>query len=187
MVAATMTPPGRGPGRQRGPAPRRPGHRRAASMSGTAATRLARQVRMATVLGRFVSRLASEHYLGSPRTRPARPSAARGTRQPAWPDRQARPAAGDGPGGAAGRLRGRADRTPVPGATDGPGLRQPPHAAELRDRSQDRFRSFERTAAAAASLGQVHRAVGRAAERSPASCNTPTWRVPSRRIWAVST
>ena len=132
-------------------------------MSGSSLPRrLARQVRMATVLGRFVSRLASERYLGI-------------AQDQAELARQLREALGN--------LRGPIVKlaqllATVPGALPAEYVAElialqsqaPPMGqafvnrrmrAELGDRWQDRFRSFERTAAAAASLGQVHRAVGR--------------------------
>jgi predicted unusual protein kinase regulating ubiquinone biosynthesis (AarF/ABC1/UbiB family) len=123
--------------------------------------RLARQVRMATVLGRFVSRLASERYLGIEQDR-------------AELARQLRRALGN--------LRGPIVKlaqllATVPGALPAEYVAElialqsqaPPMGlafvnrrmrAELGDRWRDRFTSFESTAAAAASLGQVHRAVG---------------------------
>ncbi len=123
--------------------------------------RLARQVRMATVLGRFVSRLASERYLGIEQDRA---ELARQLRQ------------------ALGNLRGPIVKlaqllATVPGALPAEYVAElialqaqaPPMGlafvnrrmrAELGDGWRDRFMSFESTAAAAASLGQVHRAVG---------------------------
>ncbi len=123
--------------------------------------RLARQVRMATVLGRFVSRLASERYLGIEQDRA---ELARQLRQ------------------ALGNLRGPIVKlaqllATVPGALPAEYVAElialqsqaPPMGlafvnrrmrAELGDGWRDRFTSFESTAAAAASLGQVHRAVG---------------------------
>ena len=55
-------------------------------------------------------------------------------------------------------------------------------AGELGPDWQRRFKSFEREAARAASLGQVHRAVALDGRSSPASCNIPTWARRSRRI-----
>jgi predicted unusual protein kinase regulating ubiquinone biosynthesis (AarF/ABC1/UbiB family) len=123
--------------------------------------RLARQVRMATVLGRFVSRLASERYLGIEQDRA---ELARQLRQ------------------ALGNLRGPIVKlaqllATVPGALPAEYVAElialqsqaPPMGlafvnrrmrAELGDGWRDRFTRFESTAAAAASLGQVHRAVG---------------------------
>ena len=116
---------------------------------------------MATVLGRFVSRLASERYLGIAQDR-------------AELARQLRAALGN--------LRGPIVKlaqllATVPGALPAEYVAElialqsqaPPMGlafvdrrmrAELGERWPDRFRSFERTAAAAASLGQVHRALG---------------------------
>ena len=45
---------------------------------------------------------------------------------------------------------------------------------------QTRFRIFERTAARAASLGQVHRATRSTALSLPANCNIPIWPPPLR-------
>ncbi|HEX3209302.1 MAG TPA: AarF/UbiB family protein, partial [Geminicoccaceae bacterium] len=123
--------------------------------------RLARQVRMATVLGRFVSRLASERYLGIEQDQ-------------AELARQLREALGN--------LRGPIVKlaqllATVPGALPAEYVAElmtlqsqaPPMGeafvnrrmrAELGERWRERFASFERAAAAAASLGQVHRAVG---------------------------
>jgi predicted unusual protein kinase regulating ubiquinone biosynthesis (AarF/ABC1/UbiB family) len=123
--------------------------------------RLVRQVRMATVLGRFVSRLASERYLGIEQDQ-------------AELARELRDALGN--------LRGPIVKlaqllATVPGALPAEYVAElialqsqaPPMGAafvnrrmraELGDRWQGRFTSFERTAAAAASLGQVHRAIG---------------------------
>ena len=128
---------------------------------GSLPRRLARQVRMATVLGRFVSRLASERYLGIAQDR-------------AELARQLRAALGN--------LRGPIVKlaqllATVPGALPAEYVAElialqsqaPPMGlafvdrrmrAELGERWQERFRSFERSAAAAASLGQVHRALG---------------------------
>ena len=116
---------------------------------------------MATVLGRFVSRLASERYLGIAQDR-------------AELARQLRAALGN--------LRGPIVKlaqllATVPGALPAEYVAElialqsqaPPMGlafvdrrmrAELGERWQERFRSFERSAAAAASLGQVHRALG---------------------------
>jgi predicted unusual protein kinase regulating ubiquinone biosynthesis (AarF/ABC1/UbiB family) len=123
--------------------------------------RLARQVRMATVLGRFVSRLASERYLGIEQDQ-------------AELARQLREALGN--------LRGPIVKlaqllATVPGALPAEYVAElmtlqsqaPPMGeafvnrrmrAELGERWRERFASFDRAAAAAASLGQVHRAVG---------------------------
>jgi predicted unusual protein kinase regulating ubiquinone biosynthesis (AarF/ABC1/UbiB family) len=123
--------------------------------------RLARQARMATVLGRFVSRLASERYLGIEQDQ-------------AELARELRDALGN--------LRGPIVKlaqllATVPGVLPAEYVAElialqsqaPPMGAAFVNRRmraelgagwQDRFASFERTAAAAASLGQVHRAVG---------------------------
>jgi predicted unusual protein kinase regulating ubiquinone biosynthesis (AarF/ABC1/UbiB family) len=123
--------------------------------------RLARQARMATVLGRFVSKLASERYLGI-------------AQDQAELARQLRDALGN--------LRGPIVKlaqllATVPGALPAEYVAElialqsqaPPMGAafvnrrmraELGEGWQRRFASFERSAAAAASLGQVHRAVG---------------------------
>ncbi len=123
--------------------------------------RLARQVRMATVLGRFVSRLASERYLGIEQDQ-------------AELARQLREALGN--------LRGPIVKlaqllATVPGALPAEYVAElialqsqaPPMGQAFVDRRmraelgadwRQRFGSFERTAAAAASLGQVHRASG---------------------------
>ena len=127
---------------------------------GSLPRRLARQARMATVLGRFVSRLASERYLGI-------------AQDQAELARQLRAALGN--------LRGPIVKlaqllATVPGALPAEYVAElialqsqaPPMGrafvdrrmrAELGPRWQERFRSFERSAAAAASLGQVHRAL----------------------------
>jgi predicted unusual protein kinase regulating ubiquinone biosynthesis (AarF/ABC1/UbiB family) len=131
------------------------------SDGGSLPRRLARQVRMATVLGRFVSRLASERYLGIEQDQ-------------AELARQLRSALGN--------LRGPIVKlaqllATVPGALPAEYVAElialqsqaPPMGqafvdrrmrAELGEGWRRRFATFERTAAAAASLGQVHRAVG---------------------------
>ena len=123
--------------------------------------RLARQVRMATVLGKFVSRLASERYLGIEQDQ-------------AELARELRDALGN--------LRGPIVKlaqllATVPGALPAEYVAElialqsqaPPMGAAFVNRRmraelgagwRDRFARFERSAAAAASLGQVHRAVG---------------------------
>ena len=53
-------------------------------------------------------------------------------------------------------------------------------ASELGPDWQSKFASFGHEAAAAASLGQVHRRACTMAPRSPASCNIPTCRARSR-------
>ena len=123
--------------------------------------RVARYARIATVMGRFMARLASERYLG---------------------------AADDGAAlarelkDALGRLRGPLVKVAqllatVPGALPaeyvaelmtlqsqapamGPAFVRRRMAGELGPDWQSRFRAFDLAAAAAASLGQVHRAVG---------------------------
>ena len=122
--------------------------------------RLARYARIAAVLGRFMARLAGERYLG----------------------------AGEGAAlarelaGALGRLRGPLVKVAqllatVPGALPaeyvaelmalqsqapamGPNFVRRRMAGELGPDWQSRFRAFDMEAAAAASLGQVHRALG---------------------------
>ena len=122
--------------------------------------RLARYARIATVLGRFMARLAGERYLG------AGEAAALARELTA----------------ALGRLRGPVVKVAqllatVPGALPaeyvaelvslqsqappmGPSFVRRRMAGELGPDWQSRFRDFELAAAAAASLGQVHRAVG---------------------------
>jgi predicted unusual protein kinase regulating ubiquinone biosynthesis (AarF/ABC1/UbiB family) len=123
--------------------------------------RLARYARVATVMGRFMSRLAGERYLG---VRQDQAELARELRQ------------------ALGRLRGPLVKVAqllatVPGALPSDYVAElamlqsqaPPMgwpfvnrrmASELGPDWQQRFAGFEHTAAAAASLGQVHRALG---------------------------
>ena len=122
--------------------------------------RLARYARIATVLGRFMARLAGERYLG------AGEAAALARELTA----------------ALGRLRGPVVKVAqllatVPGALPaeyvaelvslqsqappiGPSFVRRRMAGELGRDWQSRFHAFELAAAAAASLGQVHRAVG---------------------------
>jgi predicted unusual protein kinase regulating ubiquinone biosynthesis (AarF/ABC1/UbiB family) len=122
--------------------------------------RLARYARIATVLGRFMARLAGERYLG------AGEAAALARELTA----------------ALGRLRGPIVKVAqllatVPGALPaeyvaelislqsqappmGPHFVRRRMAGELGPDWQSRFRAFELAAAAAASLGQVHRATG---------------------------
>jgi predicted unusual protein kinase regulating ubiquinone biosynthesis (AarF/ABC1/UbiB family) len=123
--------------------------------------RLARYARIATVLGRFMARLAGERYLGS---RNDGAALARELKD------------------ALGRLRGPVVKiaqllATVPGALPaeyvaelmalqsqapamGPVFVRRRMAGELGPDWQSRFREFELEAAAAASLGQVHRALG---------------------------
>src|SRR5919106_1713394 len=127
---------------------------------GSLPRRFARYVRVATVLGRFTSRLASGRYLGVGGDQAA---LARELSQ------------------ALGQLRGPIVKVAqllatVPGALPaeyvaelamlqsqappmGPSFVNRRMKSELGPDWQGRFSSFERTAAAAASLGQVHRAL----------------------------
>ena len=82
-----------------------------------------------------------------------------------------------------------ADQAAEPGAADGLGVRQAPHdrpSSAPTGRANSPSSSI--TPAAAASLGQVHRAHGaRRRASSPASCNIPTCSRRSRPISGSST
>ncbi len=122
--------------------------------------RMARYVRLATTLGQFIAHLAGERYLGAG----SDAALASELKQ------------------SLGRLRGPVVKVAqllatVPGALPsayvaellelqsqappmGPAFVRRRMSGELGPEWQQRFRSFEQTAAAAASLGQVHRAIG---------------------------
>ena len=118
------------------------------------------------MLGRFMARLAGERYLGGGADGAALArELTRRARPPARACGQGGAAARDGAGRPARRVRSRADEPAVPGAGHGADLRAPAHAGELGADWQTRFRAFDLNAAAAASLGQVHRVVARDGRR----------------------
>ena len=93
------------------------------------------------------------------RPRAERAGARGGARRAQGPDHEGGAAARHHPRCAAAGIRHRADQAAKPGAADGLGLRQAPHEGRARAPTGRRSsQSFEHQPAAAASLGQVHRA-----------------------------
>ncbi len=139
--------------------------------------RAARYARVGANVGGVAARIAARALArAAAGSRRQCAGAGRRARRPEGPDHEGGAAAGHHSRRAAAGIRHRTDEAAEPGAADGLGLRQAPHERRARRRTgKSKFKSFEHQPAAAASLGQVHRAQrARRRSDSPASCNIPT-------------
>ena len=163
----------------------------AISMSGRPGTnRLSARARRYASVGSQCRRRGGAHggralSRHGPRPRQERGRAGRGAGRPEGPDHEGGAASRHHPGGAAAGIHHRADQAAEPGAADGLGLRQAPHAGRAWRRLAEEIRKLR----ASSRRGRLARPGASRARRttarsSPASCNTPTC---SRRSKPIST
>ena len=146
--------------------------------------RARRYARVGTNVGGVAARMAGARFSACRSIAPPTRRAGRGARRPEGPDHEGGAAARHHPRSAAAGIHHRADQAAEPGAADGLGLRQAPHAGRARRRLAEQIRKLR----ASSGGGRFARPGAPRARRTtarnwPASCSTPTC---SRRSKPIS-